>query len=444
MTLACHLKVRGEGFKVSLVLAVWVAVVVGSFAWNLYQAERSRAELALEMARSFFDLLVIARRWNARHGGVYAPVGGETQPNPQLDDPPRDIQVSDALTLTKINPAYMTRQLGEIAAEAAGVQFRITSLKPLRLSNAATPWETEALRAFEQGVEEVGEFFSDDGRPGYRYMAPLITEKPCLKCHEVQGYEGGDVRGGISVRLYSIAPVSTVELAVSHLLIGTIGAGFVLLMGLMSMRAYRELRRQAALDALTGIPNRRCLLDHLEREMRRCRREGWSVSLLMCDIDYFKAYNDSLGHLAGDRCLRAVARSIESSVRRGADFCARYGGEEFVTLLPATDSAGAALIGEKIRAGVASLAISHPHSPLGVVTISVGVVSARGEEMSAETLMRRADEAMYRAKEAGRNRVVVDREAVLESLSSRGSTRSGGRAMTLPLTAPDASSEAPG
>lgn len=408
---------RQLGFRVSLVIATWVLLVAGSFTWNLYQAERSREGLALEAARSFFDLLVLARRWNARHGGVYVPVQGDTQPNPYLEDPLRDISVSEGLTLTKINPAYMTRQLGELATETAGVQFHITSLKPLRPANAATAWETQALRAFEAGTEEVGAVFREDGRLGYRYMAPLFTEEPCLKCHADQGYEEGDVRGGISVRLDSLAPIPLTALAVSHLTIGGIGAGFILVMGRMSMRAYRDLRRQAALDPLTGVPNRRSLLDHLDRELHRGRRQQEWLALLLCDIDYFKAYNDNLGHLAGDRCLRAVARSFRRSLRRGTDFCARYGGEEFVILLPTTGPDGAAVIAEKIRSGVGELGYPHPDSPFKAVTVSIGVIAVHGGAMTSEALIRRADEALYRAKTQGRNRVVVDGDAPVVALA---------------------------
>lgn len=130
------------------------------------------------------------------------PVRGDVQPNKYLHGPMRDLVVDDEITLTKINPAYMTRQIAEIAArETDGVQFHITSLMPIRPENEATEWEKEWLGNFEQGVPEQWTFMVVDGQSSFRYMAPLKTEKACLQCHEKQGYKEGDVCGGISVTL---------------------------------------------------------------------------------------------------------------------------------------------------------------------------------------------------------------------------------------------------
>ncbi|MCK7575837.1 MAG: diguanylate cyclase [Chromatiales bacterium] len=396
-------------FKLLAVSALWLSIVAASLGWNLHQAERHRQELALESARSFFELLVLTRRWNARHQGVYVPVTPETPPNPYLKEARREIRVDDALTLTKVNPAYMTRALAELAAERSGVQFHITSLKPIRPENLARPWEAEALRAFEQGVKEWTEVYAHGEHEGYRYMAPLITEKPCLKCHAEQGYELGSVRGGISVSLPTLAPIPWEGLVVSHGLVGLAGVGFILLLGRMLARAYDDLRRQAIFDALTSIPNRRFFIEHLVHELQRGRREQAPLSLLICDIDDFKGYNDTFGHQAGDRCLCAVADRLRENLQRGSDFCARYGGEEFVVVLPNTTQAGALRVAERIRESVSGLGIWHPASPRGIVTISIGVAEERADrhDPDHESLIRRADEALYRAKELGRNRVEV-------------------------------------
>ncbi|BCU07953.1 diguanylate cyclase [Allochromatium tepidum] len=393
--------------KLVLVLGLWLAIVAVSLGWNLHQAERHREELALEAARSFFDLLLITRRWNARHGGVYVPATSETPPNPYLKDPRREIKVSDELTLTKVNPAYMTRALSELAARRTGVQFHITSLKPIRPENIALPWEAEALQAFEQGLGEWTQPFEHEGRQGYRYMAPLIIEEPCLKCHAEQGYVLGDVRGGISITLPELAPIPWQGLAVSHALVGLAGVAVILVLGRLLARAYEELRRQAVFDALTSIPNRRFFIEQLVHELRRGRREQVPLSLLICDIDDFKSYNDTFGHQAGDRCLRAVADLLRESLQRGSDFCARYGGEEFVVVLPNTTLEGALRVAERIRESVSGLGMWHPASPRGIVTISIGVAEEAGgnADPDHESLIRRADEALYRAKERGRNRV---------------------------------------
>ncbi|MFZ2197032.1 MAG: DUF3365 domain-containing protein, partial [Thermodesulfovibrionales bacterium] len=169
-------------------IAVWIAIVSGSFFWNYVDAVKARDRIAFQTARSFFDQIVIARTWNARHGGVYVTVKGDTQPNPYLAVPGRDIKISQVLTLTKINPSYMTRQMSEIAAKQKGTKFHMTSLLPVQPENKPTPQEKKALEAFEKGVKEVGQFFGTGDEALFFYMAPLVTEKTCLPCHaRVQG-----------------------------------------------------------------------------------------------------------------------------------------------------------------------------------------------------------------------------------------------------------------
>jgi len=134
---------------------LWVGLVFLSLSWNLHSARKEQQTIGLQMARSFFDQILITRRWNAGHGGVYVPVSSKVTPNPYLEDPLRDIPVNDTLLLTKVNPAFMTRQVAEIAARENGIQFHITSLKPIRHENVASFREEQALRAFESGEKEV-------------------------------------------------------------------------------------------------------------------------------------------------------------------------------------------------------------------------------------------------------------------------------------------------
>lgn len=163
--------------------------------------------------------------------------------------------------------------------------------------------------------------------------------------------------------------------------------------------ANAALARLAHHDALTGLPNRRAADERLNAELARQRRYGGEMALLLVDVDHFKRINDGHGHAVGDAVLRDVALRLQASVRE-SDFCARFGGEEFVVLLTETDEGGARLVAEKLRAAVAA-----PMSgPVATVTASFGLaVSARGEE--AGSLLERADEALYRAKVHGRNRV---------------------------------------
>ena len=168
-----------------------------------------------------------------------------------------------------------------------------------------------------------------------------------------------------------------------------------------------ELQRLSLSDALTCIGNRRFLDELLEREWRRALREQTPLSVVMLDIDYFKLFNDTYGHVAGDDCLRKVAGILTATIQRTTDFASRYGGEEFVLVLPATDEQGALTVAEKIRCRVEALAIPHEKSPLaGVVTVSIGVATIMPlRDSDAGLLMTAADQALYRAKTAGRNQV---------------------------------------
>lgn len=169
------------------------------------------------------------------------------------------------------------------------------------------------------------------------------------------------------------------------------------------------LARLSHLDGLTGIPNRRALDDIMEREWRRGTRSLKPLSLLMLDIDHFKAYNDSCGHLAGDDCLRTVAQTLKTPLGRAADIVGRYGGEEFLAILPETDAAGARVVAEEIKAAVTNLALTHPASPQGsTITVSIGIATAVAHREQFHTcLLEAADRALYQAKQEGRNRVVA-------------------------------------
>jgi diguanylate cyclase (GGDEF)-like protein len=172
--------------------------------------------------------------------------------------------------------------------------------------------------------------------------------------------------------------------------------------------ANRKLALMSYVDAVTEVANRRSFEEELKMEWRRSTRAKSTLSLLMADIDGFKAYNDALGHQAGDDSLKKVAAVIDDSVRRAGDVVARYGGEEFAVLLPDTDPAGAAILAERIRAAVEERNIWHPSTERGRLTISIGVATMVGrEDADGSALVKAADSALYRAKRDGRNVVRV-------------------------------------
>jgi len=167
----------------------------------------------------------------------------------------------------------------------------------------------------------------------------------------------------------------------------------------------RELARQARSDGLTGLANRRAFDEQLANECARTNRYAQPLSLLMIDVDHFKLFNDKTGHPSGDEALKAVAATIQQALRRPVDLAARYGGEELAVILPTSDATGACERAEEIRCAVEALAIPHPGLSAGaVLTVSVGVATLTSS-VSSETLIQRADAALYRAKSAGRNKV---------------------------------------
>ncbi len=512
-------------------IAVWICVP-GLFLYNMEMDTRAEEKhLAQSTAKAFFQQIVISRRWNASHGGVYVPVSAASPPNEYLPAQDRTLTADNGSKLALINPSYMTRQLAELAHQNEnGIQFHLTSLKPIRPENKATGWEEKWLKAFEHGSKAEGDYFDDGNITWFRYMEPLPTGPECLHCHARHGYKEGDIRGGLSV---SVPYPSHTHL---HLFVGY---GAVVLIGLaliilgvnfydrkrrlfeatfnspvptcitdqnftilMANKSYwdefgarpankktvicyehrpgeschtencpltrimagsssfayearkkkgeinqyfivtskplldakdkpigiiesfqeiterkqaeealaasnRKLESLSNTDGLTGIANRRHFDEVLAREYARHARSGAKLSLILLDIDYFKSFNDSYGHIAGDECLQKIAKVIASFAARPADLAARYGGEEFACILPETDRRGALAIAEKIRLGIMDLAIPHRKSQAAAcVTASLGVETVHCRTGgSALEILTQVDELLYCAKSSGRNRI---------------------------------------
>ncbi len=170
--------------------------------------------------------------------------------------------------------------------------------------------------------------------------------------------------------------------------------------------ANRRLSYISYHDKLTELKNRHAFEELFEKEWKRAQRQGYPLSLLMIDIDDFKTYNDTKGHMAGDDVLRRVGSTLQESVQRPGDMAARYGGEEFTVLLVGADTKGAAKKAEEILGSVRSLQIAHSGSSLGIVTVSIGCATIKpGQGDPPELLLQQADEALYQAKARGKNQV---------------------------------------
>jgi len=172
------------------------------------------------------------------------------------------------------------------------------------------------------------------------------------------------------------------------------------------LEANKTLLHLSMFDQLTGLANRRNFDETLDREFKLAKREKKPLSVVLCDIDFFKIYNDSYGHQRGDQCLADVSLALANACTRPTDLACRYGGEEFTFVLPSTDLQGAAVFAEKVRESVAKLNITHAGSKVvDHVTLSLGVATYQGQFKSGDEVTKAADDALYRAKEKGRNRV---------------------------------------
>ncbi len=242
-------------------------------------------------------------------------------------------------------------------------------------------------------------------------MAPLITEASCLQCHAKQGYKVGDVRGGISVEFDTHDLERTMKR--NSAIVAALAAITIALLLTLIFSLFGRLRKQlsqarrllqilATIDPLTGAYNRRQVQHHFANELNRHVRGQHPLSCIMVDIDHFKAVNDTYGHKIGDDVLRKVTSRI-ASLLRAYDVVGRYGGEEFLVILPETGSQEAAAIAERLRESVAQTAKANGDQGRPV-TISLGVATDHPGD-TIDTMTQRADSALYRAKNNGRNRV---------------------------------------
>ena len=229
---------------------VWTLIIFLGTAANIWQIYRGTLESVTIQASQSFEKDLVYRRWAAEHGGLYVPISDHTPPNPYLSHiENRDVEVL-GMDFTLMNPAYMTRQVLELGREQYGHEGHITSLNPLRPENAPDPWEAEALQAFEDGATEAIEVTSIDDAEYLRLMRPMVTEETCLKCHAIQGYEVGDLRGGISVSIpmeeyWGIAYDQSASTAIGYGLIWILGlSGIVIISSRLGLQITERKRAE--------------------------------------------------------------------------------------------------------------------------------------------------------------------------------------------------------
>ncbi|MCP4994828.1 MAG: diguanylate cyclase [Gammaproteobacteria bacterium] len=306
----------------------------------------------------------------------------------------------------------------------------------------ATEHEAIILNKFRADeLSRYTEIKEKDGKRFYLNYSPIArSDQSCMKCHSdparapkdlvdmygpVAGF--GDKIGGIRAMVIMEIPIDEIEKEALENFTLTSSIIFLIFFGAnvfiyILMRKERELEKLNVVlegmtntDGLTGISNRRLFDQYFEQQWKAMKRnKNGHISLILCDIDDFKDYNDTYGHIAGDECLTAIAVAIEKSVSRPADLAARYGGEEFAVILPDTKLDGAVQIAESIRQAVMDLGIPHEKSATGgYVTISLGVSAMRParDSNSYAKLIEYTDKLLYSAKGKGKNQVVHESEA---------------------------------
>ena len=399
-------------------LTIFLTLLLSSLFFVIYSRTDALIQQRIrQQAVDYVYLLNLTKLWNFNYGGVYVEKRPGVESNIYLRkqgiNP--DLKGTGGKTFTVRNHAIMASEMSRLSEEHDAITFRIVSLKPLDPDNTPDTYERDALRSFSKGATEAYAFDGISGKSArFRYLVPMYVDLSCLECHFNQGYTIGDVIGAISVSL----PVESLlrEQRKNKLLI-LIGGGvttlfIVTVCYFLTWRlvvkldeAQRTLKRQATTDELTGLRNRRRTMSRLDEEFQRACRLQDPLCLIIIDIDHFKRVNDSHGHLFGDVVLKHVAARMQDTVRK-YDIIGRIGGEEFLVITPGTSIEDAVTLAERLREEVGSVPVTDRNVNVDV-TVSAGIASLIEGEDSIETLLRRADTALYKAKREGRNRVAI-------------------------------------
>ncbi|WP_243371081.1 diguanylate cyclase [Geotalea sp. SG265] len=394
-----------------VILSLFVVVV----AYFLYaRTGNLLLQRVREQALAYADLIDHTKMWNYDYGGVYVEKKRGVESNGYLlkigVNP--DLKTTDGRTLTLRNHAIMIKEISVRSEQQDGPSFRIVSSHPLDPANTPDPVEMAALGMFSQGAHEMSRLVLDNPTgPIYRFLLPLHADKSCLECHATRI---GDVLGALSITL-TISELAR-ETHFSQLLIIVAAVVIIgLVVGITYFLTWRlvikldeaqwRLKRLASTDELTGLNNRRHILARLEEEFERSIRLDQPLCVIMLDLDFFKKINDTWGHPFGDHVLKWVANRMNEVVR-AYDIIGRIGGEEFVIISPGTTLDEALVLAERLRETIEQETIEHGEISI-TLTVSAGIVLMDKGDITSDDLIRRADAALYRAKQAGRNRVAI-------------------------------------
>jgi diguanylate cyclase (GGDEF)-like protein len=391
-------------------------------------------KVLFQQASTLFNNLVTIRKWSSDHGAIYVKAHDGIEPNPYLVD--NHTYTKDNELLIKINPAWMTRQLSELSNTKENFLFRITSLEPINKKNTPDNFEITALEYLKINKNEKFYISLEDTK--YNLLGSLKVEPSCLHCHNTQNYKVGDIIGGLRVSIpidnynenieildskTNLLHFITLFTSVIFIIIITFAIDSIFtrefnfrrlnqtLENKVNQRT-KELRKAnkklleiSTIDYLTNISNRRCFFEIAIKSFYLAKREKNNLSIICIDIDLFKKINDTYGHNTGDEILKLVANTMNKYIRK-SDILARTGGEEFSILLNNTDENNAFTLAEKLRLEVEKL--SYKDNNIDVkVTISLGISQLREDDAELDSIIMRADKALYCAKKANRNQSII-------------------------------------
>ena len=337
------------------------------------------------------------------------------------------------------NPATYTIELGKsLSSEINGTTLSLFSEYPFpHRRNTGGPQNSFQREAIEYlKIDSSKPFYRREKVKNqdlivFRYAEGITMQTSCVACHNSlpmspkKDWQVGDLRGVIEVdqsisdviifaedgmrSVQIIVAIIVSLLAISIMIVVSYLRNYNTLLQQEVQKKTLSLSKLATIDCLTQLANRRNFDDTLKSEWKFLQRKGAALSLLMCDIDFFKQYNDTYGHQAGDKCLQLVAQTIAAGVTRSRDLVARYGGEEFAVILPNTDATNAAIVARGIIKSIRNLNLVHETSEIeSYITLSVGIASfVEDKTAHPQDLIKMADDALYQAKKQGRNRFVI-------------------------------------
>ncbi|MBU0924371.1 diguanylate cyclase [bacterium] len=400
---------------------------------NDYQVVSEK--ILFQQASTLFNNIVTMRKWSSDHGAIYVKAHEGIEPNPYLHD--NHTYTKENELLIKINPAWMTRQLSEISNKNENFYFKITSLNPINPSNTPDKFEKTALEDLNKNIDK--KFYTNIENNKYNLMGSLKVEPSCLSCHTEQNYKVGDIIGGLRVSVPIDNYIENIEISNSKtnalyfitfftsivfiiIITFTISSIYARELNIRKLNktlekrvhkrtkelrdANKRLTEISTIDYLTNIPNRRYFFESGSKYFYLAKREESDLSIICIDIDHFKKINDTYGHNIGDEILKLIASTINTYVRK-SDILARMGGEEFTILLNNMNEEKAFVFAEKIRTHIEKLTYENNDIKIKV-TISLGISQMKKDDNKLDSIILRADKALYTAKELNRNNTVIN------------------------------------